>query len=267
MRSTPVALTAATRVLVGAFAVCLGGVYPGCARAQVVNIEQLRLDSRQPGYTGSAGGNLDLQRNQRSVFNFGTFANVQYRRDSNLVFFVSQTGIVKASGSNFVNFAFGHLRYTRSLLPQLALEAFGQLQQNRVNGIRSRGLLGAGVRTRLFDAPGGSGYFGFLVVQEREREVVDSIPIHRDTRVSTYFAGSYTPETAEWITVASTTYLQPRIGRFADLRIASDWQLQIRLRQNLSLTTTLNVVYDAEPPVGLEKTVYALRNGLKWVFR
>ena len=235
--------------------------------AQVVNIEQLRLDSRKPGWTGSLGGNLDVQRNQRSVFNLGTFSNVQYRRDSNLILFVSQTGLIKASGSNFVNFAFGHLRYTRTILPQLALEAFGQLQQNRVNGIQHRNLLGAGVRTRLFDKPAGTGYFGFLVIREREREVVDSIPVHRDMRVSAYFAGSYTPESADWITVASTSYFQPRIGKFSDIRISSDWQLQVRLRENLALTTSINVVYDAVPPVGLEKTVYNLRNGLKWTFR
>ncbi len=241
---------------------CFGASLP----AQVVNIERLRLDSRKPGWSGSVGANLDLTRNQRSVFNVGTNANTQYRRDSNLFLFVSQTGLIKASGQQFQNFAFGHLRYTRNVTRFLAVEAFGQLQQNRVNGIQNRSLLGAGVRTLVFERPNGAGFFGFLVVREREREVVDSIPLHRDTRVSAYVAGSYTPESAEWITIANTTYFQPRIGRFSDIRISTDWNLQIRLRQNLSLVTTLNLVYDAVPPVGLETTTYALKNGLRFTF-
>ncbi len=234
--------------------------------AQVVNIERLRLDSRKPGWSGSVGANLDLTRNQRSVFNVGTNANTQYRRDSNLFLFVAQTGLIKASGAQFQNFAFGHLRYTRNLTRYLALEAFGQLQQNRVNGIQNRRLLGAGMRTLVFDAPGGTGYFGLLVVSEREREVVDSVPVHNDVRLSAYVAGSYTPESADWITIANTTYFQPRIDRFSDIRISTDWNLQVRIRDNLSLVTTLNLVFDAVPPVGLETTTYALKNGLRFTF-
>ena len=235
--------------------------------AQVVNVERLRLDSRKPGWSGSVAGNIDLQRNQRSVFNLGTNANVQYRQDSNLFLFVNQAGLIKASGANLVNFAFGHFRYTRQIMPQLAIEGFTQLQQNRVNGIQNRWLLGGGVRTRIFDLPGGTGFFGFLVMREREVEIVDSIPTHRDIRASFYLAGSYTPESAPWITAATTTYFQPRIGRIEDIRISTEWNVQIRLRDDLALTTIFELVYDSRPPVGLENTFYNLRNGLKFTFQ
>ena len=234
--------------------------------AQVVNIEQQRLDSRTPGWSGSVAGNLDLTRNQRSVFTFGLNTKVQHRRDSTTWLGLVQAGLIRASGQQFQNFAFGHVRWTRGVTRVLALEAFGQLQQNRVNGIQNRSLAGAGVRVLAFDEPAGTFYVGALVLGEREREVVDSIPLHNDVRLSAYVAGSYTPESADWITVANTTYFQPRIGRFSDIRISTDWQLEVALRQNLNLVTTLNLVYDAAPPVGLESTTYALRNGLKFVF-
>ena len=236
------------------------------APAQVVNIEQQRLDAQSPGWSGSIAGNLDLTRNQRSVFNFGLNSKVQYRRDSSVYLGIVQSGLIKASGRNFENFAFAHARWTRGVTAWLAVEAFTQLQQNRVNGIQSRALAGAGARVLLFNEPAGTGYAGLLVMGEREREVTDSIPLHEDVRLSAYFAGSYTPESAEWITVANTTYFQPRVGRFSDIRISTDWRLEVALRQNLALVTTLNLVYDARPPVGLESTTYALRNGLKWVF-
>lgn len=247
---------------------CFGAslLLPGLAPAQVVNIEQQRLDADKQGWTGSVAGNLDLTRNQRSVFNFGFQSKVQHRRDSNVVFGVVQTGLIKAEGSDFANFAFAHVRFTRNVTRYLAVEAFGQLQQNRVNGIQNRSLLGAGIRTLVFDEPAGTVYAGLLVMGEREREVVDSVPLHRDTRLSAYVAGSYTPESADWISIANTTYFQPRLGRFSDIRISTDWQLQVKLRENLMLTTTLNLVYDAVPPVGLDETTYALRNGLKFVF-
>lgn len=235
------------------------------AHAQVVNIEQQRLDADDEGWNGSVAGNLDLTRNQRSVFNFGFQAKVQHKLDSNIWLGILQSGLIKAEGSDFANFAFAHVRYTRNVTRHLGVEAFGQLQQNRVNGIQSRSLLGAGVRTLVFDKPAGTAYAGLLVMGEREVEVVDSVPVHDDVRLSAYVAGSYTPESAEWISIANTTYFQPRVGRFSDIRISTDWQLEVALRENLKLVTSLNIVYDARPPVGLDKTVYALRNGLKFV--
>ena len=236
------------------------------APAQVVNVERLRLDGTEPGWSGSLTGNADLRRNQRSVFSLGANAHLQHRRDSNTALLVGQAGIVQTSGDDLVNFGFSHLRYTHFVSEWLSLEAFTQLQVNRVNGIASRWLVGAGPRFRVADEEAAQLYVGATVVREREREVVDSIPVHRDVRLSAYFAGSYTPASAAWITVASTTYFQPRLGRFADIRISSDTDLSVQLRANLSLVTTFNVVYDARPPVGLERTTYAILNGLKFVF-
>ena len=234
--------------------------------AQVVNIEQQRLDASKAGWSGSVAGNLDLTRNQRSVFNFGANAKDQHRKDSTIWLGLVQGGLIRASGQQFSNFAFGHVRWTRGVTAYLALEAFAQLQQNRVNGIQNRSLAGAGVRVLAFDEPAGTFYVGALVLGEREREVVDSIPLHNDVRLSAYVAGSYTPDSADWITVSNTTYFQPRVGRFSDIRISTDWQLEVALRENLKLVTSLNLVYDAVPPIGLDKTTYALRNGLKFVF-
>ena len=234
--------------------------------AQVVNVERMRLDQKKRGWSGSVTGNFDVRRNQRTVVTLGSKAHVQHAQDSNTVLLVAQAGLVKASGADFVNFAFTHLRYTHYVTDFLSLEAFTQLQQNRVNGIQSRWLIGAGVRGRVIDDKAATLYTGLLVMREREREVVDSIPTHRDIRLSSYLAGSYTPESADWITVATTTYFQPRVGKFRDIRISSDWNLQFRIRDNLALTSTLNIVYDARPPVGLDKTVYSVLNGLKFTF-
>lgn len=234
--------------------------------AQVVNVERMRLDGKKQGWSGSMAGNFDLQRNQRSVFAVGGNAHVQHRVDSNTYLLVGKTGFVKAQESDFVNFAFGHFRYTHYVSDFLSLEAFTQLQQNRVNGIASRWLVGLGPRVRVIEEKDASLLFGLLVMREREREVVDSIPINRDIRLSSYVAGSYTPESAKYISFSNTTYFQPRVGKFADIRIASDWNVEVTLRQNLKLVTTFNILYDARPPVGLDKTVYALKNGLRFTF-
>jgi len=234
--------------------------------AQVVNVERMRLQSKKQGWSGSVAGNVDLQRNQRSVFAMGGNAHVQNRMDSNTFLLVGKTGFIKASQADLVNFAFGHFRYTHYVSDFLSLEGFTQLQQNRVNGIASRWLIGVGPRGRLIESENANLIVGLLVMREREREVVDSIPINRDMRVSGYFAGSYTPQSAKYISFTNTTYFQPRIGKFADIRIASDWNVEVSLRQNLKLVTTFNIVYDARPPSGLDKTVYALKNGLRFTF-
>lgn len=236
------------------------------SNAQVVNVERLRMDSKKQGWSGSADGNLDLRRNQNSVFSVGSKMHVQHRKDSNTTLLFAQAGFIKASQAELVNFAFSHFRYTHYVTDFLSLEGFTQLQQNRVNGIANRWLLGCGVRGKVYDRKPGTAFVGFLVMREREREVVDSIPIHKDVRISTYLAGSYTPESADWITVATTTYFQPRIGKFSDFRVSADWNLQVRLRENISLFTSFNLVYDSNPPFGLNRAVYAFLNGLKFSF-
>ena len=236
------------------------------ADAQVVNVERMRLDGKKQGWSGSMTGNFDVQRNQRSVFAIGGNAHVQHRTDSNTYLLVGKTGIIKAQEANLVNFAFGHFRYTYYVTEFLSLEAFTQLQQNRVNGIASRWLIGVGPRGKVMENKNANVIVGLLVMREREREVVDSIPTNRDIRLSSYIAGSLTPQSATYITFSNTTYFQPRVGKFADIRIASDWNVEVTLRQNLKLVTTFNIQYDARPPVGLDKTVYALKNGLRFTF-
>ena len=231
--------------------------------AQVVNAERLRLDGTEQGWSGSLAANADLRRNQSSVFALGANAHLQHKRDSNTVLLVGQTGFVKAQGAELVNFAFGHLRYSHFVTDWLTLEAFTQLQQNRVNGIASRWLVGAGPRFRLARGRPVTAYLGTLVMREREREVTDSIPLRRHWRASVYLAASYTPRASDWVTVVTTTYLQPRLGTWDDVRVATDWSVQVRLRENLSLVTSLNLVYDARPPLGLDRATYALLNGLK----
>jgi len=196
----------------------------------------------------------------------GGNAHVQHRMDSNTYLLVGKTGFVKASQADLVNFAFGHFRYTHYVSDFLSLEAFTQLQQNRINGIASRWLIGVGPRGKVIDSDNANVVLGLLVMREREREVVDSIPLNRHIRISSYIAGSYTPQSAKYISFTNTTYFQPRVGKFADIRIASDWNVEVSLRQNLKLVTSFNIVYDARPPSGLDKTVYALKNGLRFTF-
>ena len=245
----------------------LGLVLASCtAQAQVVNVERLRLDEQVDGYSGSVAGNVDLRQNQRRVFTAGLKAHVQLQRDSNTTLLVAQTGLVKASGSDFVNFAFAHLRRTQHLRTGLAGEAFTQLQQNRVNGIASRWLIGAGLRVRLLDAPNAALYVGSLLMHEREVETNDAIAVHQNWRLSNYLAASYTPRKAEWLSLTTTTYYQPRLGKWADFRMASESNLQVEVTKRLALTTTFNLFYDARPPLGLERTTFALLNGFKWTF-
>ncbi len=237
------------------------------ASAQVVNIERQRLEEGKPGWLGSVAANANLQRNQRSVFTLGADAHAQYRRDSSVYLLLTQTGLVKTSDSpDLVNFAFGHFRFTHLFTERWSSEAFTQLQQNRVNGIASRWLIGAGGRARIVESDPITAFTGVLLMREREAEVTDSIPVRRDWRLSTYLALSYTPNSADWISVATTTYVQPRLGDFKDLRVSSDWSLEVRLRENLALTTTFSLQYDARPPVGLESVVYGFFNGVKFSF-
>lgn len=66
--------------------------------------------------------------------------------------------------------------------------------------------------------------------------------------------------------VASTAYLQPRIGEPGDLRLRNESRFAVAVAGPLSLALSLRARHDSDPPDGVESLELAIDSGLRLSF-
>ena len=234
------------------------------ATSQILNAESLRKVTDTSGYSGSASLDFQLKRNVNDFFTISSNVHLQYKMNNHLVLFKNDLDFQKIEGEKLSNSFISHLRYNYKLSQLLTWEAFAQGQYNKVNLINFRGLTGTGPRFKLSQLENYKFYLGSLVMYEYE-EVLDGVtPIQRDIRGSVYFSFSLYPN--EHISIVSTTYYQPQLGKFKDYRISSQSSLLVGLFKNFALKTSYTFTYDAFPAVGIPNSQYDFTTGVAYTF-
>ncbi|MEL6924908.1 MAG: DUF481 domain-containing protein [Bacteroidota bacterium] len=233
------------------------------AQAQIINIEDKR--SRQPDTTAWYG-NVDLgfnvYENNGAVYTLKGGLLLEFQRRKNLYLIVNQFNLVKASGANFVNDGFQHVRYNYNLRPRVVYEAFAQAQYNERVRIRFRGLLGTGLRFQIFEEQ--PIFFGTSYMYEYEEES-KSEGIRRGHRWSSYLSFRYGP--TDNFLLANTSYFQPLFDQFNDFRLSSQTSILLRVSDRLNFKSSFSITFDTQVPEGVPSTIYRFNNGIRWIIR
>ncbi len=232
--------------------------------AQVIDIEHFRLEADTLGFSGSVGVNLQITKNTKNILFFGGTAYVQYRNGRHLALFLNNTSYKKVNDAAIINKGTNHLRYNYKLNEHITLEALLQAQYNSISKIDQRQLIGAGPRFKLTEKEKYKLFLGTIFLFEHEKINNPPVEYHDDFRFSGYLALRYFPTNN--ISMASTTFYQPRIDKFYDYRIYSYNSLSIKLIKKLSFKLTYTLSYDTHPADGIPKTQYDLLNGIVYVF-
>jgi hypothetical protein len=163
------------------------------------------------------------------------------------------------------NSAFGHFRYNRRLNPFLKYEIYTQLQTNQLLNLRSRYILGNGVRIKFKNKSILKPYLGISAFYEYEESIEDVLVFRNDFRMSNYFVLSLKlPKGLGEIT--STTYYQPLFDRFSDYRLTSQSNLVLNIAKRISLSTMFSYFFDQNPPLGINKEAVHFTSGLRITF-
>jgi len=232
--------------------------------AQIVNIEDKRKN-----YVDTSGlfGNVDLGfnlvENGRTITTIKAAVRLEYLKEKHLILALTKYNLIKAAGTNFINDGFQHLRYNYQLKPRMTYEAFVQAQYNERLNLKVRFLAGTGLRFQIVDAAEQKAFLGLLYMYEFNEET-DPKVFRRDHRLSSYLSFQLRP-TGNMI-IAGTSYFQPLLTDFNDLRLSSETSLIINLTKRLRFKTTFNISYDSKVPEGVVNTFYSFVNGLRWVF-
>lgn len=236
----------------------------GQSNAQVVNIENQRLSGKEKGWAGNNALTFAYIRNLGEIWQVGNRFRAAYFDRKHTVMFMSDLNFVKANERSLVNDGFEHIRYSYTLKDsgRVSLEAFKQLQYNRIFQIRLRSLYGAGIRVRAIDRDSAQLSLGVTPMLEFE-DVLDGT-YNRHFRLSMYFAWDIQFNKSFGINMI--TYYQPDMLYWKDYRLNHETSLRAAITRNLDMRVIFTVNYDEFPPAGIPQSMVTFRNALNFRF-
>lgn len=234
------------------------------SRAQlIVNVENSRIQSDTTGWKGNVGTSFSFTKNVQQVLNINANAHLQYKTVNDLYLFLANFNLLKSQQQQLVNNVFFHLRYNRKLGKVVRWEAFTQWQQNKINNIELRSLLGTGPRFKLHESRKFKIYLGALTMYEHEADK-DPKAIYNDLRADNYASFTFKPD--EIFDATSTTFYQPLFRKFNDYRLLNQIVFNVRATKHFTISANWDYSYDAFPAVGTPRANFTITNGFSYNF-
>lgn len=237
-----------------------GTLYFQIADAQIVNMESQRYHTDTTGWSGTLSGNLSLTNSGQNVFAANVNAHAQYQAKKNLYLLLGSYGFLKSESKSFIDNAFIHFRYNHKLGDVVRIEAFTQLQENKINKIESRFLTGAGLRFKIVSTKKVHLYAASLAMYETEKELRKPRKIN-DWRNSSYCSFTFIPN--EQTVFITTTYYQPVFVRFKDYRLLNESAFKIKANKKIAVTINWSYQFDSTPADQVQQSTYNLSTGIE----
>jgi hypothetical protein len=232
--------------------------------AQIVNIESSRMQSDTVGWLGNIGAGFRLTDNSQRITQINLRSHIQYKTKKDIWLIIANYGLLKAGGSKFEKYRFGHLRYNHKLNSWLRWEAFEQAQDNFVTNIAARYLFGTGPRFKIADTKSFHLYAASLFMYEYEEERTSPRVFHNDIRNSSYI--SFTIKLSQVMELISTTFYQPLPKKMSDFRILNETSMRIKTGKHFGFSIDWNYLHDRFPAGNSPKTTYDLSMGAQYDF-
>lgn len=234
-----------------------------------VNTEKMRIGDEVEGFDATAAANVTYRTGNVEVLDLGVGGRVDYRAGRFAAFLTGSTQFSEAEDRVYLNRAFAHLRGTLRLprLPWVRPEAFLQTERDESTLLTRRTLAGAGLRLALVTDSTVAVFLGSTPMLEVELLDHDRVAVDPETTVarwSNYLVLQL--ELTDLVTFVNTVYVQPRFGRFGDVRVLDEAGLDVQITDAVALRLTLHLRYDSEPPADLDRFDLTLRNGLALAF-
>lgn len=199
-----------------------------------------------------------------TTFGGGVLAAIIKRR--HLAFARAQADYANAEGATTVSRAFAHVRYNYTLLSELAMEGYAQLQSDRFRRLALREVIGIGPRWEILHKNHIEIFAATSYMLENEVLTASEEPPdrrHEDFyhRSSSYAGINYVIDDKSQLT--SVTYFQPRFDRPKDYRLLNESALILGVTKLLAVKVSITLRYDSEPPVAVKPLDLEVKNSLQ----
>ena len=251
--------------VLAAVLLALGGLaHPANAQVNTERMRNLEVD----GIGGTLGGSVAVQSGNTELIEVGVDARLDVLHAPHYAFIVSEVRYGESDGRRTRDRSFAHLRYNYRFGGPLVAEAFSQLERDSFALLKLRTLIGAGLRIRLLDTELARLFLGTTPMFERERLDAERVGSHpaRTTalRISQYLNARL--RLSDRTFLVSTTYVQPWVAAFADVRLLNETRLGVGITDALALRITINTRYDSRPPGGVSDWTLSWTNGLTFTW-
>ena len=233
-----------------------------------VNVEALRRDDPPLGYSGTFGGDLAIRTGNVDFVQFGLNARLCKVTETVTRLIVGNGGLGLVGGSSFASSGLLHYRQTYQYNDLVSPEWWGQMNYDRPQLLNFRIVTGGGVRISFANGDWGQFGMGAALMLEDERLSLPDTAVHDDhttnLRGSSFLTLRLVP--TERLVITSTTYLQPAVGNFGDLRTLANLRIATSVTDELDLTVSFDLRYDSGPPDGISALDTNLRTGLRYTY-
>lgn len=237
-------------------------------QAQIVNIENKRSNLRDTsGLFGYLSLGANFVKNTKSITTISGDVRIEFLHKKSKFLSLTNYNLIRANSDRFIDNGFSHLRYNYEIRERLKYEIFAQAQFNNQVRLKLRTLVGSGLRFQLYQAEKQQVYYGLSYMYEYDEiEIISEVvSFFYDHRMSTYLSASIQPF-SENVTITNTTYYQPVLTNFSDVRLSSQTSLTFFLSKRLRFSTIFSITNDTRVPENVPATYYSVRNGIRWDF-
>lgn len=222
------------------------------ARAASVILNTLEgSDDHAPGWSGGVNGLFSGSGGNTDHILIAVGERAQWRGARHRWQLRSSYGYEESDRRTTARNFIAHLRHNYDIVPVLATVAFVQVQENAFQKLKSRWLVGAGLRGDLVDGDRNQVRVGVTPMLEMERLEGASSHIARG-RLSTFVQLSR--RFNDDIRLGASGFLQPLFTDFRDYRATGVVSLVVGLTDSLGLSAGASVETDTRPPPAVEKT-------------
>lgn len=230
----------------------------------IVNVEDLRLNSEQPGWSGSAtlnvSGKSGNTENLTGSANVGIQFNHQQATELFLVSYeVSETQQQRTDESQFL-----HLRHTQAFRPSWDWEGYAQYEATPFVLNKTRSLLGAGVRWHVKYRAFTGRLSSSLFYENEQVDLSKGRTTFEVGRFNWMTEGQY--QLSKNAKAGLTLFFQPKVDQWANNRTIAKMALDSMLTGQWSLAASLNYKHDSQPYQTLKSDDWAYGMGLNYQF-
>lgn len=191
-------------------------------------------------------------------------------KNKHLILLVNDLKYTGARNNTYANFGMSHLRYAYRIANSgWKWESYAQIQYNKLLLQKVRSVIGTGVRAKIFDYGAREGgynkrairlFAGTSIFYEYEEINHSARPMefNNDFRWSTYLSSYFNFKYFEF---TSSTYLQPNLGQFSDIRISGDYSMLLRISNPFSVKLNFSHFFDSKPPETVIPNTFSISAG------
>jgi putative salt-induced outer membrane protein len=232
----------------------------------IIDVGTVDFGEKPEGFSGSAFGSFQKKRGNTDKDEMEYGGRIQYDTPETITWLQGAVEKDQVSDVPTDDNAFIHLRHIHQLFdPRWAMEFYTQAKKDKFKYLQNRSIYGAGLRYKIADsAQYGKLFVGLSAMGEKIRYTQnEAYADEHNYRLSSYL--SYTIKMDKNLEFSYLGYYQPKIDNGSDYTASSTAELMIHLTRVIDLSYQLELDYDADPALNVQKK--DTRQKLSFVYR